>query len=301
MADGIETPGADLLAVAPAGAPAAETPPATTENDGQVATGPIKFDAFEVPEAQLKMVAAKGWKGVNDMLESYEGLEKLVGLERGDDLAKGRVLIRPKADAKPEEIAEFFGKATEGLVPKEAKDYGITAPEGMDPTPFEKAGELFHKAALPKPYADALMKVVGEDEKAKVEQFQADSAKQVADLQAEWADKYEGNLEAGRRAAAAVGLDGDALNRIELAIGTGPMLKAFAEFGKQYAEMAAPKPGEQGAPGQFRETQESAKAKIEALNKDDTFQARYLSPNPMVRQPALDEMETLLKIAYPPA
>jgi len=300
MADGIETPGADLLAVPPAGAPAAETPPATTENDGQVATGPIKFDAFEVPEASLKAVAAKGWKSVGDVIESYEGLEKLVGLERGDDLAKGRVLIRPKGDAKPEEIAEFFGKATEGMVPKEAKDYGITAPEGMDPAPFEQAGELFKEAGLPKPFADKLIGVVAAAEKAKVEQFQADSAKQVTDLQTEWGDNYEPNLEAGRRAAAAVGLDADALNRIELAIGTGPMLKAFAEFGKQYAEMAAPKPGEQGSPGQFRETQESAKAKIEALNKDDAFQARYLSPNPMVRQPALDEMETLLKIAYPP-
>ena len=301
MADAIETPGAALITPVAEAAPAVAETPATTENDGQVATGPIKFDAFEVPEAQLKMVAAKGWKGVSDMLESYEGLEKLVGLERGDDLAKGRVLIRPKADAKPEEIADFFGKASEGMVPKEAKDYGITAPEGMDPAPFEQAGELFKEAGLPKPFADKLIGVVAAAEKAKVEQFQADSAKQVTDLQAEWGDKYEVNLEAGRRAAAAVGLDGDALNRIELAIGTGPMLKAFAEFGKQYAESSAPKPAQQGAPGQFRETQASAAAKIEALNKDDAFQARFLSPNPAVRQPAIAEMEALLKIAYPTA
>ena len=65
--------------------------------------------------------------------------------------------------------------------------------------------------------------------------------------------------------------------------------------------MEAPKPGEQGAPGQFRETQATAITKIEALNKDDAFQARFLSPNPMVRQPAIDEMEKLLKIAYPTA
>ena len=301
MPDNIETPGAALITPVVEAAPAVVETPAVTESDGQIATGPIKFDAFEVPEAQLKMVAAKGWKGVNDMLESYEGLEKLVGLERGDDLAKGRVLIRPKGDAKPEEIAEFFGKATEGMVPKEAKDYGITAPEGMDPAPFEQAGEMFKEAGLPKPFADKLIGVVAAAEKAKVEQFQADSAKQVTDLQAEWADKYEDNLEAGCRAAAAVGLDGDALNRIELAIGTGPMLKAFAEFGKQYAEMEAPKPGEQGAPGQFRETQAGAAAKIEALNKDDAFQARYLSPNPMVRTAAIAEMEALLKIAHPTA
>jgi len=301
MADNIETPGAALITPVAEAATAVVETPAVTESDGQIATGPIKFDAFEVPEEHLKSVAAKGWKSVGDVLESHAALAKFVGLERGDDIAQGRVLIRPKADAKDEEIAAFFGKVGEAMVPKEAKDYGIVAPEGLDPAPFEQAAELFKAAEVPKYYAGRLIEAVGAAEKAKVEQFQADSAKQVTDLQAEWADKYEGNLEAGRRAAAAVGLDGDALNRIELAIGTGPMLKAFAEFGKQYAEMEAPKPGEQGSPGQFRETQATAITKIEALNKDDAFQARFLSPNPMVRQPAIDEMEKLLKIAYPTA
>jgi hypothetical protein len=311
----IATPGADLLgggdAPAAAAAPAA-TPDAAAVNavaaeavaageaaDGAVVASPIKFDAFDVPETHLKAVQAKGWKSVGDVLESYASLEKLAGLEKGDDLAQGRVLIRPKPDAKPEEIAEFFGKAVTGLVPKEAKDYGITAPEGVDPAPFDQAAELFRSAELPKPYADKLIAAVGAAEKAKVEQFQVDSAAEVSALQGEWGDNFDKNLELGRRAAKAAGLDGDALNRIELAVGTGTMLKAMAEFGKQYAEFEAPKPGQQGKPSQFAESIESAKTKIDNLNKDAEFQARYLSPNPAVRQKAIDEMEALLKVAHP--
>lgn len=304
MADPIPTPASDLISggEAPAvdsAAPVVEAPAAPA--DGEVAPSSVKFDAFDVPETFLKAVTAKGWKSVGDVLESYTALEQLAGLEKGDALAQGRILTRPKPDAKAEEIADFFGKAGAPFVPKTAEEYGIKPPEGVDPAPFEEAAGLFHKAEIPKPYADKLLAAVAESETAKVNEFKARSGAEVAELQGEWGAAFEQNTELARRAATAAGLDGDALQRIELAIGTKTMLKAFAEFGKQYREMESPAPGAGAGANQFRTTPEQAAAKITSLQADAEFMARYLSPNPGVRGQAVKEMEELHKLAYPNA
>ena len=65
-------------------------------------------------------------------------------------------------------------------------------------------------------------------------------------------------------------------------------------MGSNLLEAEAPAPGT-GA-GTFRVTPQMAADKIEGMFKDSEFMSRYLSPNPAVREKAVGEMETLMKI-----
>ncbi len=68
-------------------------------------------------------IKAKDWKSPNDVLDSYTNVEKLVSMERGGDV--DRILVKPKADATPEEIAAFRQKAG-FAAPADIKEYGFT-------------------------------------------------------------------------------------------------------------------------------------------------------------------------------
>ena len=116
MADAIETPGAALITPVAEAAPAVAETPATTENDGQVATGPIKFDAFDVPEEHLKTVKSKGWKSVGDVLESHAALAAApvqfqvgrdLGLRMRAEIAHGEAFQKLRPVRRPREPVLF--------------------------------------------------------------------------------------------------------------------------------------------------------------------------------------------------
>jgi len=73
------------------------------------------FETAGIDAKYAPAIAAKGWTNPNDILESYTNVEKLVSLERGGDV--DRILVKPKADATPEEIAAFY--AAYGADPKQ--------------------------------------------------------------------------------------------------------------------------------------------------------------------------------------
>lgn len=240
-------------------------------------------------------VTAKGWTGVNDVLDSYVNVEKLVSLERGGDV--DRILVRPKDDATPEEIAAFRQKAGFSA-PAAPEDYGFTAEQVEQAPILGDAAKWFHAAGVPKEMASALVEQVMQAETANVTAFQTASDTEYQQLAQQMGDKFADFEEAGRRAFRASGLEAAALDKIEMAIGTKAMLNMFAKFGQGMSEAAAPQPG-RGAGGQFAATAESAKARIATLQKDSDFQAKLLSTNPEVRKAANTEWEELFKRAYP--
>lgn len=264
-------------------------------------------------------IAAKGWTNPNDILESYTNVEKLVSMERGGDV--DRILVRPKADATPEEIAAFRAKAG-FAAPADVAEYGFT-PETVSATatelftasglPAEMAGQFaaemtpvveaaagwMKDAGVPKDVAAGLVKSVLGREVEALKEFHANSDREYTALQQEMGDKFGDFEEAGRRAFRASGLEKGLLDKIELAVGTKAMMSMFGKFGQAMTEAQAPTPGKTGGSGQFTQTADQAKTRIETLSRDSDFQAKLLSTNPEVRKAANAEWEALFKSAYP--
>lgn len=250
-----------------------------------------------LPAERHAYIQNKGWSDPAAMLESYTNLEKVVGVP--DNIRADQLLIAPKSDAKPEEIAAFLDKANKIGVPSAPADYGFKAPAGVDQAQVDAGAQWLHAAGVPKPMAEKVIAEVFKHETAQAQAFEAQSVKDLTDLQAELGDKFDDSMELGRRAfkhaEKEAGLNADFLNKLETAVGTKTMLKLFAVFGKNLTEATAPNGGQQSG-DQFRMSKDAAQAKITDLYKDAAFMARYSSPNPMERQRAIDEMEQYQKI-----
>lgn len=316
-------PGSAALA-GNSGEAGAGTPPA---DQGQPGGAPAAAAAGEKPWHETAgidakyapAIAAKGWTNPNDILESYTNVEKLVSMERGGDV--DRILVKPKADATPEEIAAFRAKAG-FAAPADVAEYGFT-PETVTATatelftasglPAEMAGQFaaemtpvveaaagwMKDAGVPKDVAANLVKNVLGREVEALKEFHANSDREYTALRQEMGDKFGDFEEAGRRAFRASGLDKGLLDKIELAVGTKAMMSMFGKFGQAMAEASAPQPGKTGGSSQFTMNAEQAKARIETLSRDSDFQARLLSTNPEVRKAANTEWASLFQTAYP--
>lgn len=286
---------------------------------GQGGDGKPWYEAAGIDPKFHSAITAKGWKSPDEVLDSYTNVEKLVSLERGGDV--DRILVKPKADATPEEISAFNQKAG-FAAPEKPEDYGFTADKiggkanelftanGLPPelagqfaaemTPVvEQASKWMHEAGLPPAVASKLVDQVLASEVAGLKAFHARSDEDYTKLGQELGDKFGDFEEAGRRAFQQSGLDKTTLDKIEMAIGTKSMMNMFAKFGGAMGEAAAPSGEKGGGAGQFTATAESAKARIQTLQRDSDFQAKLLSPNPQVRGPAQAEWENLFKVAYP--
>lgn len=306
----------------------AETPPAGGEQQqqgGQGGAAPAAggdkpwYEQAGIDPKYNAAIQAKGWNGINDALESYTNVEKLVSLERGGDV--DRILVKPKEGATPEEIAAFTAKAGFGA-PEKAEDYGFTAEfVGGKATelftanglPAELAGQFatemapvveqasrwMQEAGVPPQIAKGLVNNVLASEVAGLKAFHAKSDEDYTKLGQEMGDKFGDFEEAGRRAFRQSGLEKGTLDKIEMAIGTKAMMEMFAKFGGAMSEAAAPSGNRDGGAGQFTQTSQGAQARIQTLQRDSDFQAKLLSPNPQVRGPAQKEWEELFKVAYP--
>ena len=139
-----------------------------------------------------------------------------------------------------------------------------------------------------------------ESAKAESEAFGAKTEADYKALQTEWGAAAKQNEGLARRAVAKfgqkAGLDSDGLERLERAIGTGPMLKLFSEIGASFAEGTFVG---SDAPAGGALTPAQAQNKIAAKFTDQEFMARYMNPDPRVRQGAIDEMMALQKMAHP--
>lgn len=286
---------------------------ATTEQSAgaEAATGQAQTAAGgdpwykDLPADSHATIEAKGWKGPAELLESYRNIEKVMGLPA--EAKAEAILVRPKADAKPEEVQAFVEKAVAHLVPENAEGYGNLGLDLKDgealPPELEQARGWMHEAKIPSTQAPALVAAYQKSVEAAEAAFEAQSTKDMTDLATEFGDKWEDNAELGRRAFRAAkeqaGLDEAGLAAIERAIGTKAMMKLMIAQGRNLVE--APGGGAPGNTGttnaNFKVTKESAQAKITEKLSDSVFMARYNSPNIGERNKAIAEMEALQKIA----
>ena len=87
----------------------------------------------DVGDDMLGVIQNKGWKGVEDIVNSYTNLEKFRGADENSLL---------KMPSNDEERNEFYSKLGR---PDKAEDYNFNAPEGYEETDLDK---LFREKAF---------------------------------------------------------------------------------------------------------------------------------------------------------
>lgn len=257
------------------------TPDGATSATAPTSTGNW-WDNIE--DSDLKgYVANKGWKDSTELARGYQNLEKLLGSEK---------LPMPKGDDDVEGWNKLYTKLGR---PETPEGYGIKAAEGQDPTLANAAASKFHELGLTEKQGQALTNWWAEQSQGLLDAqsaAQAQSAEQaIAELKNEWGNKYDENIELGRRAAREYGLDADALGKIEGALGTKGLLDLMAKIGRGQGEAEFIGQGKTS----FGMSPEAARARIQALKGDAEWTQRYLKGDADARA----ELERLHRLGYP--
>lgn len=257
------------------------TPDGATSATAPTSTGNW-WDNIE--DSDLKgYVANKGWKDSTELARGYQNLEKLLGSEK---------LPMPKGDDDVEGWNKLYTKLGR---PETPEGYGIKAAEGQDPTLANAAASKFHELGLTEKQGQALTNWWAEQSQGLLDAqsaAQAQSAEQaIAELKNEWGNKYDENIELGRRAAREYGLDADALGKIEGALGTKGLLDLMAKIGRGQGEAEFIGQGKTS----FGMSPEAARARIQALKGDAEWTSRYLKGDADARA----ELERLHRLGYP--
>ncbi|MCA3514261.1 MAG: hypothetical protein IOC96_13745 [Rhodobacter sp.] len=268
---------------------------AATDPGGSVFAAPAEpaaekpwWDAF--PDHVKPAMQAKGFKDPTALAESYVNLEKLLGADKA-----GNAVILPKPDAPAEEVNAFFKKLG---VPEDPKGYDLKPVTGFPEGDLGDTAAILHKANVPPALARSIVAATGELLAAKTAQQEAEwletKQRDLSDLKAEFGPQYDNKIELGRRAAQAAGMNDTDLAVAERVMGLKSLAKLLVLAGEATGEAAAPPPG---GPSNFGISREQAQSSLSQKFADPQFMARYLSPNALVRNEAIAEMEKLNKIA----
>jgi hypothetical protein len=134
------------------------------------------------------------------------------------------------------------------VVPESAEEYGIEFPDDADGA--KMAAEWFKDAKLTKAQAQALVEkraqAFAAQQQAAEQAEQAEQARIASQVKAddaalkkEWGDRYEANIELGRRLVRQFEIPNDVLEAVESKIGYGQMLRMFSRMGAGLAEDSA--------------------------------------------------------------
>jgi hypothetical protein len=256
----------------------------------QAAAGGQQQQAQQPWYSTIKNEETKGWfanKNFPDLdatAESYRNLEKLLGSDSRVILPKD-----PADKAGWDKVWNQLGR------PEAADKYKFPVPEGYEANKELIGGfsKIAHEAGITQAQAETVFKWYMEAEKAQQSQASVSSETDLNTLKGEWGAAYDQKIELGKRAAREFGVDAATLEKIEGAVGTGTLLKMFANIGSKLGEHKI----EGDAPTGFGKTPEQAHAEISRLQGDTQFMQRYMSEDPKVRESAILEMTRLHKLA----
>lgn len=231
-------------------------------------------------------VQNKGWKDPADVLSSYRNLEKFVGGSKN-------LLEIPGDDADPTKMDEFYNRLGR---PESPDNYGIEQVDGLDPEMTDWYKNTAHELGLTDRQAKELFgrwnETVAQKEQAMQQQVIQQQEQDIQLLQKEWGKGYETQVDAGRRAVAALGYDQDKLAHIENALGTAEMMRLFANIGSKMGEDSFA--GSERSNGSFGLTPAAARQQISDLKLDSGFMSRYASGD----KDAVTKMQRLMESAY---
>jgi hypothetical protein len=250
----------------------------------QSANAPSWMDGFS--EDTLAYVQNKGWDSPKSLLESYRNLEKFSGGSKN-------IVELPGVDADETTLANFYDRLGR---PGSPDQYGFNVPEGADPELVNWFGETAHRHGLSAKQAQSLFNEWNEMSNSRLENMQHEmkvaNEQQLQDLKREWGSDYDSNLDAGRRAVAALGYDEQSLSSLEEKMGTGEMMKLFAQIGARMGEDSFITGNESG--NGFGSSPAQAQMQINELKSDQQFMKAYMEGD----KAAVAKMQRLMSQAY---
>lgn len=233
-------------------------------------------------------VQNKGWRSPGDVLESYRGLEKHLGVP------KEQLVQLPTKD----DDAEGWGKVYQRLGrPEKAEDYKLPLPKESDEGFVKWAKSSFHDSGLTAKQAEKLAAKWNEyaagasESQREVEINRGKEAETV--LRKEWGAAYDQNFKIVERAANNLGLSNDQLTSLRKAMGPVETAKFVFNLGTKIGEDSYHSGGGGGSDFGIL-TPEQAVSRIGDLRADPEFCKRYLSGD----ADAKAEMTKLNKWAY---
>ncbi len=211
-------------------APTATPAPAPTSNP---APPPAWHGLPDTDPATLAYVANKGWKSPADVIQSYQGAERLIGRDPSS------LLTIPKAD----DPAALRGVLSKLGLPETPDKYEFAKPpEGItqDENYVAFARGAFHDIGLLPAQATRLTDLHNQYVANVLQKQAADYNLSVeADKKAlltEWGGGHERMMNAAKTAAKALGFDEKTIDAIERERGYAGTWKFFAELGKKLGE-----------------------------------------------------------------
>lgn len=260
----------------------------TTATTTSASTAPAITWLEGADEVTVGYVQNKGWQSPADLLKSYQGAEKLIGVP------PDKVVRLPNDTSTKEDLDAFYTKLGR---PTESKDYGLKVPDGVDPSFMNAAATKFHELGLSTKQAQELQKwydgqatAIGETQKSIAAQ---ENVAQQNALKQEWGAAFDAKITQARMFAQQAGVDAATLDKMQQAMGYDGVMKFMANLGAKIGEANFPA-GERGTsfgaltPGQ-------AQAEIKSLQNDKEFRAKYLAGNTEAKA----KMANLMKYAYP--
>lgn len=237
-------------------------------------------------EETKSYVSNKGWKEPTDILMSYRNLEKFAGGSKN-------LVELPGENADQAALDAFYARLGR---PDDPEKYGLEVPEGGNPELVNWFKSAAFKYGLNQKQAASLYTefngMSGSLQEKMQQQMAQESEQQIKSLKQEWGQAYDQNIDAGRRAVAALGYDEGRLAAIEEKLGTAEMLKMFATIGSKMGEDSFV--GDRDPNGGFGLTPAVASQQIAELKMDKDFMAQYLNGKPE----AVAKMRRLMEAAH---
>ena len=179
-------------------------------------------------------VANKGWQSPQDVIKSYQGVEKLIGRD------PSTLIPIPRLD-DPEGVKSVFQKL--GLPESPDKyDMAVGLPKGAKPDEgFAKTMQtILHKSNVTDSQAKTLVAEWNAMQTAAAEQAAKDYELNVqADKQAlldEWKGGHDRMMNRAKTAATSLGFTTELIDAIEKQVGYAATYKMFAEIGGKLGE-----------------------------------------------------------------
>lgn len=231
------------------------------------------YDGFA--ELDVGFVQNKGWKTPQDLLTSYQALEKKFGVP-GE-----RLLAVPEKADDAEGWAKVYDKLGR---PESADKYELAVPDGMPRDFANAAAGKFHELGLTASQGKMLADWYNAQNEAAVAQYneglELRKTTEMADLKKEWGSNYDQLLTTAKGALAKFPELGEHLNELELVIGPKKTMNLALKLGQALGEHGTA----ENTNAATAITPAQAKAKIHEVMTSPDLSAKYLSGDVDLRE-----------------
>ncbi len=218
---------------------------------------------------QRGFIEAKKFDGVGTLVDSYKGLEKLIGVP------KDRLATIPERTDDVDGWNKFYEQMGR---PKTAEEYGLKTPEkGGDPEFTKWAAGLFHEMGLNKPQAEKFQAkwdaMVQEKATGMINAHNTKWEAETAALKREWGAAFETKREMANQAMQKFGVTKEMADKLEAGMGVSGLMKFLSNVGEATGQAKYVAGGGNGFSGPM--TPDAARHTLKNLGADKAWMDRW--------------------------